>query len=162
MASWQPLDPWFYITNMPLVYITNILMQFWSHRNDIFKLLRVFFLKLENKHWQNSKSFLWEYAHLGELLAMLDSHWYLINLYLINNVEDIVVFSGFKNVNFDNSFMCFWSRKVQVTFVANSQLTIIIFQYYKHGTDKVLRLPLWIGHCHLCMKGYLKVHLQSP
>ena len=58
-----------------------------------------------------------------------------LNQYLINNVEDIVVFLGFQNYNH-------W--------------------YLIHiWLDKALRVTLWIGHCNLCMQGHLKLRLQS-
>ena len=43
-----------------------------------------------------------------------------LNIYMINNVEDIVVFLGFKVFSFDNLCMCSCSRNAQFTFVEKS------------------------------------------
>ena len=51
-----------------------------------------------------------------------------MNLYLINNVEDIVAFLDINVFNFDYSYMFSWSRNVQVPFVEKPQLKLIIFQ----------------------------------
>ena len=59
---------------------------------------------------------------------MPDSHRYPVNLYLINNVEDIVAFIDFYVFNFDYSYMFSCSRNVQVPFVEKPQLKLIIFQ----------------------------------
>ena len=67
-------------------------------------------------------------------------------LYLINNMENIGVFLLLKDFDSDNSCMFVWSRNAQVTFLVKPQL--------------LLRVPLWIGHCYLCMKGRLKLHLS--
>jgi len=33
--------------------------------------------------------------------------------------------------------------------------------YFLLDQEKLLRVPLWIGHCHLCMEGYLNLCVQS-
>ena len=73
------------------------------------------------------------------------------NIYLINKMEDIVVFLDLKVFNFNllYSFLC-------SLLVEKAQLKIIIFKYYEHLylihgqiQTKLLRLPLLIVKCHL-------------
>ena len=55
--------------------------------------------------------------------TMPDSQWFLLNVYLINNVEDMVVFLAWKVFNFDFIIHCFTCRNVLVvTFVNKQQL----------------------------------------
>ena len=54
------------------------------------------------------------------------SQRYSLNLYLINSVEEIVVFLGSKVFNSDNSGMSSCSSNAQVTFVQQTQWKIII------------------------------------
>ena len=54
---------------------------------------------------------------------MFDSQQCPENLYLVNNVDDIVVYS-FKSVYSDTSYMFFCRRNAQVTFVEKPQLKI--------------------------------------
>ena len=54
--------------------------------------------------------------------AMLDSKRYPLNLYLINNVEQIVVFLVLKVFDSDISYMFSCSRSAQVTFVKIQQV----------------------------------------
>ena len=85
------------------------------------------------------------------------------NLYLINIVENIVVFLSLKVFNSENSCMFPFMEM----HLGKSQFKIFHFYNYKSGylihswPDKVLRVPLWIGRCLLCMEGYLKLRLQS-
>ena len=53
-------------------------------------------------------------------------------LYLINNVGDIVVFLVGKVLKSDEFYIFFCSRYVQVTFIENPQMKIIIFKIYEH------------------------------
>jgi len=46
-------------------------------------------------------------------LGMTDSQGTLCNLYLIDNVEDIVIFLGLKVFNFENFYMFSFGRNVQ-------------------------------------------------
>ena len=63
--------------------------------------------------------------------------------------------------NSDNSFLIVIKEK--------PQLKIISYKNYKHWylihidhVHQMLRLLLWIGYCHLCKDGRLKLRLQSP
>ena len=97
---------------------------------------------------------------LNPKMTLSDLQRYPWNLYFINNVEDIVIFLGLKVFNSDNSFMFTCSFKItvvekqQLKTIENYQLnelywyTICIFDL-----TKLLRVPLWIGNCHLCMEG---------
>ena len=78
---------------------------------------------------------------------MLDSRQYLWNLYLINNVDNIALLKLF---NSDNSNLFSWSRNGHAT----TQLKTISVFNYKHTfilDTKLLNLPLWVEHCHLCI-----------
>ena len=103
---------------------------------------------------------------LNPKMTQSDLQRYPWNLYLINNVEDIVIFLGLKVFNSDNSFM--FTCSFRITVVEKPQLKTISLMYYKHlyqicifDLTKLLRVPLWIGNCHLCMEGHLKL-LESP
>ena len=63
-------------------------------------------------------------------MAMSDSQWYPWKLYLINNVEDIIVFLGLRKFN---SYACSGSKNARVNSVKNMQLKKISFWMYKHG-----------------------------
>ena len=82
--------------------------------------------------------------------------------FLLNDVEDIVVFLGLKVLYSDNSYMFSCSRNAQVTFVENPQLKIIRFQNDKlwnliHALSGFKRVTLWFTYCHLCIEGNLKL-----
>ena len=55
------------------------------------------------------------------------------NLYLINNMENILVFKSLKGFNSDNSYMCLCSGVLKVIFIEKPQIKIINFQNYKRG-----------------------------
>ena len=59
---------------------------------------------------------------------MPDSQLYPWNLYLINNVEDIVDFLGLKLYNFDHSNMFTNIRNAQINLVEKPQFKIISFK----------------------------------
>ena len=80
------------------------------------------------------------------------------SLILINNMERYCRFLGLKVFNSDNSYMFSCSRNAQATEVEKPQLQIIGFDQ----TKLFLGVALWIGHCHLCMRGHLKLSVQSP
>ena len=61
-------------------------------------------------------------------MAMSESQQYPLNLNLIINVEDIVVFQGLQMFNFDNFLYIFGSRNAQVFSIEKPQLKIISFQ----------------------------------
>ena len=65
-------------------------------------------------------------------MSMPDSQRYPGNLYMIKNVEDIVVSRSLKVFNSNNANMFSCSRNAQVTFVENPKLKIISSQNYKH------------------------------
>ena len=54
-------------------------------------------------------------------------------LYLINNMENILVFKSLKGFNSDNSYMCLCSGVLKVIFIEKPQIKIINFQNYKRG-----------------------------
>ena len=88
-----------------------------------------------------------------------DSQRYLFSLYLINSAEDIVVFLS-KTTIFDHfyTFPC--------TFVESLQLKQISFKNRKDWyllklvKTKLSKVPLWIGHCQLCIGGQLTVPIN--
>ena len=81
-----------------------------------------------------------------------------LNLSLINNVEDIVGFPSIKVLNSNNSFIIFCSRNAPVTTSFSNLNLEIKFMLYQ---TMLLKVSLWIGHCHLCMESHLKLHSQS-
>ena len=65
---------------------------------------------------------------------MTDLQWYPWNLYLIHNVENIVVFLDLKVFISDNSYMFSCGRNARNFFCRETaQLKIISFWNYKHG-----------------------------
>ena len=66
---------------------------------------------------------------LSSKMTMSDLHAkpYHSNLYLINKMEDIIVFPYLKLFNFDH-FCLFYSRSIQVNFVENPNLKIFVFK----------------------------------
>ena len=65
-------------------------------------------------------------------MAMSNSQRYPEQIYLINNMEDIVVVLGLKVFDSNKSYPISSSRNVQVTFVEKPHLKIISFFKYKH------------------------------
>ena len=55
----------------------------------------------------------------------------LKSLYLINNLEEMIVFLGLKVFNSDNSFIFRCSGITQITFAETLHLKIISFQNFK-------------------------------
>ena len=64
-------------------------------------------------------------------MGMLDSQWYPGNLYLINIIEDIVVFSDFRVFHTGDSYIFPCSRNAQLAFIEKIQSKIISFQIKK-------------------------------
>ena len=91
-------------------------------------------------------------------MAMPNSQWYPWHLSLINNVEDIVGFPSIKVLNSNNSFIIFCIRNAPVTTSFSNLNLEIKFMLYQ---TMLLKVSLWIGHCHLCMESHLKLHSQS-
>ena len=81
-----------------------------------------------------------------EKMAKPDSQRYSCKLYLIDNMEDIVVCLGLKLFNSDNTKTFFCNRNAQVTFVEEPQLKLISF--------KIINIDL-------CIKGHLKLYPHS-
>ena len=84
-------------------------------------------------------------------------------------VKDIVIFLGLEVYNSDNYYFLkhvFLHGNAQFTFVEKAQLKIISFQNLDHWfilvQTKRLMIPLWIGHCHLCMESHINLHLSNP
>ena len=91
------------------------------------------------------------------------------SLILINNMERYCRFLGLKVFNSDNSYMFSCSRNAQATEVEKPQLQITSFLKWwtRISNEYLIRqsffwVALWIGHCHLCMRGHVKLSLQSP
>ena len=80
-------------------------------------------------------------------MAMSDSQQYPFALYLINNVQDIVVFLGLKVLNSGIYYLFSCSRNMQVMLVEKPQLKIICFKVinidieFKFDQAKILRAP---------------------
>ena len=70
--------------------------------------------------------------------------------YFDKNVEDVVVFLGSK--------MCIPAVEIRQSLLEKPQLKKIVFIL---DPTKLLRIPLLIGHCHLCTEGHMKLRLQS-
>jgi len=87
-----------------------------------------------------------------------------LNLYLISNVADYVIFLFLKVYNSENSYNFFLQHGIaQATFVETligklSVLKVMSMDIIFDQT-KLSRVPLWIGH--LTMEGHLKLNLQS-
>ena len=64
-------------------------------------------------------------------MAVPDSHRFPSNLYLTNNVKDIVIFQGLKLLILIISTSFLQTRNAQVTLVMKPQLKTICFQDYK-------------------------------
>ena len=103
-------------------------------------------------------------------MTMSDSQWYPynLNLYLNNNMEEVVVFKGLQVLNSDSTNMFFCSRNAHVTFVVKSQLKIISFQLNKHWylihtwSDKVLKGIVLNLALRSLRRGPIEITLTAP
>ena len=93
--------------------------------------------------------------------CMPDSQLYPLNIYLINNLEDIVVFLVVTIFNAHNfiHYQKLMSKEKSKVIMSNFQRKIMNISFI-HSCSENLRQPLWSGHVTLKMEFFLKFCLK--